>query len=587
MNSFTIALKERKERLTPDEANALKLPRVEKINFKGNPFLAEHKPTKTGMIPVRRNDVLISGINADKGAVCVFDEADEATATIHYSSYEIDPKYASPEFLAWFLKSRFFQRALIKQVGSGIKTEIKAKKFLSINIPIPDKMAQQKIVDKLKNIEAEVAEFTALERENFKLATHLKKLILMKVIGLTKGENWSPNEPFALPDDWEWKPLEKLIVEKPRNGYSPKAVNYETNTKTLKLAATTSGKFVGSEYKYIDESIPEDSYLWLEPDDILIQRSNSLEYVGVSAIYKEASHEFIYPDLMMKLKVTDEILPEYLHIVLSSPFIREYFRNSASGTSGNMPKINQKIVMAAMVPVPPISQQIIACEKAKSLLAQLSNLVGIFEEQKRLLPELTETSITRFLNKNWADDLSRASSQNLSFSIQQSAAALLNRGFSKGEMAIAKVLYILQEVYRVNIGIQFSAQNFGPYDASVKKALTSGLTRRNQFFKKSGNVDREYYQLASNGEKILKYSLAREVDVTLDKLLPLLGNAGSKDIERLATVCKVIQDHNTLELHEIKNYIDEWKPNKFTTDQISKSYKFIISNEWDKKLLNS
>jgi type I restriction enzyme S subunit len=398
MTSFTVALRERKERLTPDEANKLRLPRIEKIDFKGRPSLGDHKLTKTGMITVHKGDVLISGINADKGAVCVFNEADEATATIHYSAYEIDSDYASPEFLIWFLRSKYFQRKLVEQVGGGIKTEIKAKKFLSMDIPIPDKVAQQKIVNKLKVIDENVTELKILDRENFKLASHLKKLILMKVIGLPKGETWLPNEPYALPDDWEWKPLKDLIIEKPRNGYSPKAVHYDTSVKTLKLAATTSGKFIKTQFKNVDEDIPEDSYLWLEPGDILIQRSNSIDYVGVSAIYNGESHEFIYPDLMMKLRVTDEVQTEYLHIVLSSPFIREYFKRAASGTSGNMPKINQKIVMAAMIPVPPIPQQIEACKKAESLLSQLSDLLNIFEKQKYLHPELTESSISMLLN---------------------------------------------------------------------------------------------------------------------------------------------------------------------------------------------
>jgi type I restriction enzyme, S subunit len=584
--SFTSALKERKERLSPEEANKLRLSRIEKIDFKGKPVLREHKPTKTGMIIVRRGDVLISGINADKGAVCVFNEADEATATIHYSAYEIDPSLASPEFLEWFLRSKYFQNALIEQVGGGIKTEIKAKKFLSINIPIPNKETQLKIIKRLDIIDAKVTEFKLLEKENIKLADHLEKLILMKVIGLPAGETWTANEPYALPDDWEWRPLHELLIDKPRNGYSPSAVSYETNVKTLKLAATTSGKFKGREHKFIAEDIPEDSYLWLEPNDILLQRSNSIDYVGVSAIYTEGPHEFIYPDLMMKLKTTDEILPEYLHLVLSSPFIRNYYRNTASGTSGNMPKINQKIVMASMIPVPPFPTQSEVIKEAASLLSKLEELVEVFNEQKTLLPSLVESSITMLLNKNWASDTVVTQNHNLSFSIQQATAALLNRGFNKGEMAIAKALYLLQEVYKVDIGITFTAQSFGPYDGSVRKALTSGLTTKNKFFKKSGNSGREYFELESNGTKILKYTLAQETDTALDKLFPVIENAGSRDIERLATVCKIIQDQKTVDASIIKSSMHEWKADKFADDEIEKSLKYILSQDWQEQLIS-
>ena len=37
--------------------------------------------------------------------------------------------------------------------------------------------------------------------------------------------------------------------------------------------------------KYIDEEISSSSHLWLEKNDVLIQRSNSINYVGMSALY--------------------------------------------------------------------------------------------------------------------------------------------------------------------------------------------------------------------------------------------------------------------------------------------------------------
>ena len=97
-------------------------------------------------------------------------------------------------------------------------------------------------------------------------------------------------------------------------------------------------------YKYIDEEIPDDSYLWLKPGDILIQRANSLEKVGTSAIYDGDNHVFIYPDLMMKLKVSDLVEAEYVAYYLKTERVLQYLRSNATGTAGNMPKINQKVV---------------------------------------------------------------------------------------------------------------------------------------------------------------------------------------------------------------------------------------------------
>lgn len=78
--------------------------------------------------------------------------------------------------------------------------------------------------------------------------------------------------------------LKDLIDFGPKNGFSPKSVNFKTSTKSLTLTATTYGKFDGRCFKYINEKVDRNSYLWLKKGDILIQRGNSIEYVGVFCI---------------------------------------------------------------------------------------------------------------------------------------------------------------------------------------------------------------------------------------------------------------------------------------------------------------
>jgi type I restriction enzyme S subunit len=63
----------------------------------------------------------------------------------------------------------------------------------------------------------------------------------------------------TLPRSWRWVHLSSLVTFGPKNGYSPKAVEYETKVKSLTLSATTSGTFDGQYYKYLDENIPDDS----------------------------------------------------------------------------------------------------------------------------------------------------------------------------------------------------------------------------------------------------------------------------------------------------------------------------------------
>ena len=181
-------------------------------------------------------------------------------------------------------------------------------------------------------------------------------------------------KPFELPKGWGWCRLNSVIYENPRNGYSPKTVDFPTATKTLKLGATTTGKFIDTEIKHINEEIPIDSFLWLEKRDILIQRGNSMEFVGVSAIYQDESHKFVYPDLMMKLKPVELISEVYLHHVLMSPYCREYFRDYATGAQKSMPKINQGVVSNTMIAICSLPEQKVIVAKVEKLLALCDQL---------------------------------------------------------------------------------------------------------------------------------------------------------------------------------------------------------------------
>lgn len=82
-------LKERESRIKPAEANKMGLRRLNKINFSGEIHLSD-KSTNTGMIIIKTGDLVISGINVEKGAVAVYQGKEDILATIHYSAYIYD-----------------------------------------------------------------------------------------------------------------------------------------------------------------------------------------------------------------------------------------------------------------------------------------------------------------------------------------------------------------------------------------------------------------------------------------------------------------------------------------------------------------
>ena len=318
------------------------------------------------------------------------------------------------KYLFYYLQSWLFKE-LFSENMTGIIGGVSIKKLKEIIIPVAPLAEQKRIVAKIEELLPYVDRYeqawSRLENFNKRFPVDMQKSIRQMAIqgklvpqlpeegtgeelfqqiqakkqaliraGKIKKEKPLPdiseNEiPFDIPESWKWVCLLEIVEEKPSNGYSPKGVDYITNIRNLTLTATTSGKFKNDAFKYVDISQEEASKYWLKHDDLLIQRSNSRELVGTSCIYTGNDNEYIYPDLMIRVRVCADMSVKYVDYVLKSPMVRSYYMLSASGTSESMPKINQNTVARTLIPLPPLAEQ-------KRIVAKLEEILPLCERLK-------------------------------------------------------------------------------------------------------------------------------------------------------------------------------------------------------------
>ncbi len=184
---------ERKGRYKPDDEQIANLPRIEKIDFSGN-FHIGNKDSKTDMILIKDGDLVISGINVAKGAMGIY-SGEDVTATIHYSSYTFDSNKINVEHFKRFLKSSEFIELLNEQVKGGIKTEIKPKHILPLEIQLPDINTQAQIVQHFENVEDDIANVTQEVLKQQSLLKQLKKTILQEAIEGKLTVKWRAKNP--------------------------------------------------------------------------------------------------------------------------------------------------------------------------------------------------------------------------------------------------------------------------------------------------------------------------------------------------------------------------------------------------------
>jgi type I restriction enzyme S subunit len=159
-----------------------------------------------------------------------------------------------------------------------------------------------------------------------------EELIRARALKRDNGESrWSEDDiPFNLPPTWKWVPLQSLIVFGPQNGISPKPSSRSNAPRAITLTATTKGAFDPDCVKQVEATIPQDSEFWLRSGDLLFQRGNTREYVGIAAYYTGKSGLFLYPDLMMKV-----IFIRFGgHFARHWPSVRTRPGNDSPGSSG-------------------------------------------------------------------------------------------------------------------------------------------------------------------------------------------------------------------------------------------------------------
>ncbi|MBY7731433.1 restriction endonuclease subunit S [Vibrio splendidus] len=269
------------------------------------------------------------------------------------------------------------------------QSSLNQKKIKSFEIVLPPKQEQIRIANKLDSILAKVDKAQA---RLDKIPAILKRFRQSVLAAATSGEL---TQPGFTSSEWRSVKLIDLVETRPRNGKSPKGVDFDTGVKNLTLSAITPGYFVENKYKFVDLDVPTDSHLWLKNQDILIQRANSIEYVGVSALYEGEDDQYIYPDLIMKCRANERVLSKYLYYALSSEPVRKYFRDNATGTTGNMPKINQAVVSAAPINLPKIDEQKIIVDKVESLFNKADKVEKQYLDAKSRLDRLTQSILAK------------------------------------------------------------------------------------------------------------------------------------------------------------------------------------------------
>ncbi len=412
---------ERKGRYKPNDEQIVNLPRIEKIDFSGN-FHIGNKDSKTDMILIKDGDLVISGINVAKGAMGIY-SGEDVTATIHYSSYTFDSNKINVEYFKRFLKSSEFIELLNEQVKGGIKTEIKPKHILPLEIQLPDINTQAQIVQHFENVEDDIADVTQEVLKQQSLLKQLKQTILQEAIEGKLTAKWRAKNPdigtakelleqiktekeklvkekkikqgkkqianeiedldIEIPDSWLLIDLDD-ITQYITDGTHQTPRYVENGRMFLSAQNVKPFKFMPEIYRCVSE---EDYQKYIanrqtEKGDLLLGRVGA--GIGETAVVDQDLEFAIYVSLGLVKTFKQFTNPEYLATVFNSPYGVRYAKGNISSGGGSAGNFNLGRIRSFPIPFPPLEEQ-------KEIVATIEKLFTICDE---LESEINQNKVT-------------------------------------------------------------------------------------------------------------------------------------------------------------------------------------------------
>ena len=171
-------------------------------------------------------------------------------------------------------------------------------------------------------------------------------------------------ECFDIPESWRWTSVGSVCINI-QYGSSKKSSS-SGKMAVLRMGNIQAGKIVYDDLVYTsdDDEIVKHP---LEKDDLLFNRTNSMELVGKAAIYK-GEMPAIYAGYLVRLTPLG-IVSEYLNYVMQSKYYWDYCRTVRIDSNGQS-NINAEKLKRFVFPLPPLAEQ-------KRIVKQLDTVLTI------------------------------------------------------------------------------------------------------------------------------------------------------------------------------------------------------------------
>jgi type I restriction enzyme S subunit len=334
--------------------------------FKKRVASADTSPYKV----VERNQLVV-GFPIDEGVLAFQNLYDEAIVSPAYDVWDLqDSSSVDSGYLQRFLRSPIaltFYAGKLRGTTARRRT-LPDDMFLSLRVPLPPLAEQRQIADMLDRAEG----LRAKRRAALAQLDSLTQSLFLDLFG----------DPATNPKGWPIRTIGDLL-ESASYGTSEKSGATGEFPVLRMNNITRTGEMDFTDLKFMDLDASLHNRFLVRAGDVLFNRTNSVDLVGKTAIYRE-SKPMAYAGYLIRLRVAKENDPEFLSAFLNTGYSKRMLRGMCKSIIG-MANINATEIQAMKITQPPISLQrefsrrVTAAEKLKTAQrASLAELGALF-----------------------------------------------------------------------------------------------------------------------------------------------------------------------------------------------------------------
>jgi type I restriction enzyme S subunit len=360
-------------------------------------FMAEDY---TGAKLCKDGDLVINTMWAWMGALGV--SSTTGIVSPAYGVYRQLEQRLRPRYMDWLFRTPMYVAEYTRR-STGVNSSrlrLYPDRFLDMPVVIPSLEDQDRIVAFLDQKTAEVDAAIAKKERLIGLLHEQLDIVINQLVrrGLNPAASLKDScTPWLGPIPSHWRPSRlKFLFSGMEQGWSPQCFNFEAPEGTwgvLKVGCVNGAVFNERENKQLPPSERPIPALQVRVGDILISRANSLELVGSAAFVKQCKGKLLLCDKLYRVHAReDQVLSEYLVLMLRTKTARQWIENGANGASPSMQNIGQDVIKNLLVAVPPLDEQrqiLAQVESAREKIGLLENRtkseIGAMAEMRRIL----------------------------------------------------------------------------------------------------------------------------------------------------------------------------------------------------------